>query len=537
MAVEAPETTETDEQILRRWRDDVVAFAEEACVIKDPDGQVGPIRLFPHQQQWLAEADRRDSNGNLVHKRAIACWGKRDGKSLLVSILLAHRLFLYPETQSHILSNSERQGGTVLMTRLKEIADRSPVLAAMAPQTQTTRGRIPLLMSVQFHDARGQLVATSSVEVQPCNADTVQGIAIGPWSIFASDEVHAAQDPMAYRYLAAQCEAQNALTAVSSQAGPPVDDNPVWGLYQARKQPHVHWSYRSSPGTPWAQALAAIDKAELPPALYDRLWGNAWGATGQKLFTPMQVDACMSDYALPATAKIYEILREDWGITGTGGGLDRALAWARQGGGDNSVWTTVGRTTHLTAETQRMERTQRRQTAMSGERQGRRGGAQVPALQGDHYMVLQQDLLPTGAEHEVLTSVDRARQVFGVGNHIILEQYQAGDLLGKISGLTKDHLRSFTTQAQIPMWEQFYEIVAGGRLHFPADGSLEELREELLNITVDTMGALPKYQGKPHDDRVVSLLWAIEACGAGAIGFQAGDLYHAKSAGYVMDVA
>jgi len=448
---------------VQSWQQDICAWAEECVVIRDPSGKVGPVKLFPHQRAFLEEASRRDGQGNLVHKYVAACWSKRGGKGLVVSLLLAHRLFLFAETQSYILSNSERQSISILLERVKEIAKRSPKLKAMRPRIATRKVTVPSL--------------GSSIEALPNNASTCQGLSIGPNSIFASDEIHAAQvaDPdAAFIYLAAQCEADNALIAISSQAGPPLDSNPMWRLHQVRDEPEIFFDYRTSPDTPWAVKKAAIDRKTLPSPVWDILHGNSWGAKGTKLLSMAQVDACIMDYRLPTTEDAWEALRERFDIKAQGAALDRALGYARQDAktGDNSVWSTVGRN------------------------------------DDGHYFVLQQDALPTGAEHEVLASAGRAHDLFEVTSPI-LEQFQAGDLAsgGKIEGA---ELRAMTTPAKVTMYNKLYELASNGRLHFPA--GCKDLRRELLSITVDTTHPQPRFEGKPHDDQVDALCWAITSC-------------------------
>ena len=443
---------------LRRWQSDVCAFAEEACYIRDPSGNVGPVTLFDYERAFLTEADRRDSDGNLLHHYSIACWGKRDGKGTCVSLLLAHRLFLFAETHSYILANSERQAASILLENVKQLAQRSPTLAAMGPVIETGNVSVPILDSV--------------IETLPNNASTCQGLAIAPNSFFASDEIHAAQGANpdeAFNYLCAQCEADNAAVLISSQAGPPLESNPVYRLHKLRNEPEIFFSYRTTPGTPWSKRQAELDRKTLPPPIWEILWGNAWGSRGAKLFSVAQIDACLANYGLPQNAAMWQELKAMYRINRVGGALDRALGWARQGSGDNSVWTTVGRTAD------------------------------------DHYFVLQSDLLPTGAEGECLVAARRSRELFGV-RRPILEQYQAGDLAGRIPGAD---LRPLTTQAKVGLYNGLYEIVADGRLHFSAD--CEQLRTELLSMTVDTSSPQPRFQGKPHDDHCDSLVWAIEA--------------------------
>lgn len=459
--------TELSEEHLLRWRGDVAGFLEEACCIRHPSGEVGPIRLFPHQREFIRQADKRDPFGNLVHKVVVASWPKREGKSEIAAGIGAHRLFCMRETESYILANSEEQGGNNIMGAIDDIAKLSPALQQMRPEMQKSRTNIPLAIRVPQWD--------SSIRVLPCNITTVQGIGIGAWSLLLSDETHAAKDPGVYDYLSAQCEADNAQIIISSQAGPPTDDNPVYRLYQARREPEIFVDYRTEVATPWAKRLSALDRKTKPRPVWDRLWGNAWGARGQRLFDPKEVDACVGRYKLPQTREQFLKLRSEFDIVRVGAGLDRAMAWLRQGAGDNSVWHAVGET-----------------------RDGR-------------FIVLQSDLLPTGAEAEVHAAAGKSRQLFGV-RQPILEEFQCADLSSRVPGAM---MRRMTQPAKVRMYNGLYQLVASRQLVY--SGECKQLRKELLDVMVDTTSAQPKFEGKPHDDYPDSLIWAIESCASGGI--------------------
>jgi len=83
---------------LARWRADIVAWAEECCLVKHPDtGRVEPLRLVPEQKAFMRDATMRDANENLVHTVAVFSTPKRCGKSLCVALVIAHRMTLYPD--------------------------------------------------------------------------------------------------------------------------------------------------------------------------------------------------------------------------------------------------------------------------------------------------------------------------------------------------------------------------------------------------------------------------------------------------------
>ena len=455
-------------------------FAAEVCWIRDPDNTLQPIHLFPHQDQWLRDAHQLDDHGNLIYHDVVACWGKGDGKTLMVAILLAHRLFCYPDTQHFILANSERQGAMVLFRELKRLIQSSPRLMLYRPEISDANIwiRVPAL--------------GTTLEVLPCNADTVQGYRPGPWGVFASDEVHAAANPMAFRYLRSQCEARNALVAASSQAGPPVADNPLWMYHQAHTagDPEILFSYRDRPGTRWAQVQSERDRRIYPKPIWDLFWRNAWGSRGVKLLDPDDVDACIQDFDPPSSAaEITRVLHKHFNTTSAAGaaGLDRAMSYMRLNTGDRTVWAAVVRTAETPCRYVVV------QLDILGEE-----------ISDDELAAMPEEERSQRAKAEVLEAAARARAL-GIRSSVI-ETYQGQDLIGEIPGST---LRHMSTPRKVGLYNALGQLVVTHRLAFSSAWPL--LREELLSITVDTStSATPKFEGKPHDDTVDAVLNAID---------------------------
>jgi len=476
------EPISTEEALRYTGSGGLPAFAREICWIRDPDGRTGPIELFDHQDDWLHHAHLLDDRGDLHYHDVIACWGKGDGKTLMVAILLAHRLFLYPGTDHFILANSERQGAAVLFRELERLIRSSPRLMRYQPDISDARTRIRV-------PALG-----TTLEVLPCNPDTVQGYRPGPWGVFASDEVHAAQNPMAFRYLRSQCEARNALVAVSSQAGPPIADNPLWMYQQAHDagDPEVFFSYRDRPGTRWAQAQAERDRRIYPKPIWDLFWRNAWGSRGVKLLDATDVDACIYDFDPPTTrAEIDRILLREWKTTpaASAAGLDRAMSYMRLHAGDRTVWAAVVRTTETPA----------RYVVVQLDILGQE-------LSDEELAAMSEEARSQAAKAEVLEAAARSRRL-GI-ERSVLEVYQTQDLVGEIRGATVRHM---STPRKVALYNMLGQLVVGHRLAIPR--AFELLREELLSITVDTStSSTPKFEGKPHDDTVDGLVNAIDGC-------------------------
>jgi len=312
------------------YRADVVMFAQECLWTTRPDGVgIEPLRLEPHQVTWLRQSTKRHG-GHFVYKVIVASWPKREGKSMLVSVLLAWRMCCFADQESVVLANSERQAASNIFDELVDFFRNSPALKAYVSEDDIQRRQLNVWR------------LGNTTTCVPCNFRTVQGMAVT--GILAVDELHAVQDMRAYNYLRAQTEATDSQTAISSQAGPSVSSNPVWRLYEQRDQAHIHFDYQQLHMCAWAKRLAEQQKSELTPAEYAALHENAWGGLGEKLFAAELLAAARMPYQQPETAEEWDALRTAWGWADVpyviGVGLDRAGVSRR---GDRSVWGVVGR--------------------------------------------------------------------------------------------------------------------------------------------------------------------------------------------------
>jgi len=60
---------------VRRWRGDIVAWAEENVWVRSPaTGRVGPLQLAEHQRRWLTKATERGGDGHLTRRLVVASW-------------------------------------------------------------------------------------------------------------------------------------------------------------------------------------------------------------------------------------------------------------------------------------------------------------------------------------------------------------------------------------------------------------------------------------------------------------------------------
>jgi len=459
---------------LKRWRADVCSWAEANVWVRSPDTNIlGPLRLQEHQRAWLTEATMRGADGRFARQTCVASWPKREGKSLCSALVLAWRLTCYTNQRAGIIANSERQAASVIFDALTGILRDSPALQDFVPEDciQARKLSVPALENV--------------AECYPANWRTVQGVA---FDVLASDELHASDDGgKAWTFASQQTEATDAQVIISSQAGAPVSQNPLWRLHKA-DDPSILFDYRTEPVTPWAVARAEKARAELLPGEFDLLWRNAWGATGLKLFAAADVEAAALPYTEPATAAEWEALKTSWGFAEVpcvvGVGLDRAGVSRR---GDRTVWIVCAR-------------------------------FDVP--EGEPvFRLVRCAVQKTGSEGEVLTEDRRTREVFGQPAAVLLESYGCSDLAGRIDGATLEHP---TAQRQQGLFNRLSRLFVEGRIGFPADAGTDPrsgagglLKAELVAFEYDAeREGLTRFGTQSgHDDTCYSLAWSCEAVG------------------------
>ena len=443
---------------IEQWRNDIVGWAEANVWVRSPlTGRVGPLVLLDHQKEWLREATRRDAQGNLVYRVVVASWPKREGKSICAALILAHRLACFEGQRAGIIANSERQAQSNVFDELVGIYQNSPPLAeyTTAKSFQTHKLTVSAL--------------NNRAQCWPDNWRSIQGQS---FTVLASDELHASESRgKTWTFASQQTEAAGAQAVVSSQAGAPVNSNPLWRLFNA-DEPHIFFDYRQVVAAPWGIKLATQAKAELLPGEYDYLWGNAWGATGIKLIAAADIEAACQDYAVPRTREEWEKLKKQWAWEQCviGVGLDRAGVGRK---GDRTCWT-------------------------------------VGATLEDLYRIVMVAVLETGSEGEILEVDRQTREVFGTPRKLYFEAYNCSDIVEKCQGAT---LEDPTTGRQNAIYSHLARLFLEGRIWFPAECHL--LKQELIGFEYDAeRGGHAKFGTQSgHDDTMYSAAWAVDACG------------------------
>ncbi len=445
----------------KNWRNDVVAWAEANVYLRSPEtGEVGLVKFTPHQKAWLRKATKRNKRGNFVYRVVVASWPKREGKSSSSAIIAAWRLACFEGQHVGIIANSALQAQSNVFDMLVSIYRDSPALADYVTED-----------SFRAHELSMPELGNTA-RVYPANHRTIQGI---QFDLICVDELHASEDNgQCYLYASQQTEALDAQVVISSQAGAPIDANPLWRLYNAKAK-HILFDYRDHVSTPWGKRLAAEAKAELLSGQYDYLWRNRWGQTGLGLISAEDVEAAAIDFEPPRTREQWEELKAawGWGYCSIGVGLDRAGVSAS---GDKTIWTVVARFTPPEGE----------------------------AL----FRVVGQEILPTGAEAEILACDRRTREIFGQPDALHFEAYNCSDIVDKCRGAT---LESPSAQRQQGLFSRLARLFVEGRIAF--SNRFQLFKEQLINFQYDAeSGNMLKFGSqRGHDDSVYSAAWGTEA--------------------------
>ena len=465
---------------------DTAATAAGTVRTTTPPPRGGTRRTPPTPIDALHEADAETTTA-ISELPPCFCWAKGDGKALVAG---SHQPLLSGTGRNYILATPSATGADVLFREVARIIRHSPRIREVGALESSQDQSCP-------QDRRGRQVLTTPDRGPACSRQAAEAMDHAN-SVIASDEAHRAVDSEPFSYLKSQAGAKNALMAVSSQAGPPDQSNPIYQVKCAseHEDPEVSggvlFLYHDAPRTPWGKQQAARDRGTDSPPLWELKWRNRWGSKGQRLLDPADVDACVVDYLPPSNwADVYRLLS----TLGTeaeamGAGLDRSLGYMRlnAGTGDDSVWTTAVRTTNRPA----------------------------------NYVLVQFEIL--GTEHsreELLAMTEKQRSELAkleviaaaqrsalLGNRAAtLEQYQAMDLVGEVP-LDDVVLRPMSTPRKHALYNLLYQLVTHRRLVISS--YWPQLIAELKALTVDTSGTTPKYEAKPHDDAIDGLLNALD---------------------------
>ena len=458
---------------LREWRGDICKFAESLWTLSPASGQVEPLRLQAHQQDFLRAATARDAQGRFIHRTCVASWPRREGKTLCAAILGAWRLVCWgPGQRCLVLANSREQAASNIYDAIEHVLRETPTLAGLVPEDCFGKNsiRVPAL--------------DNEVTCLPNAWRTVQGRRC---DLLCSDELHAAGDTRAYDFAARQSEGVDAQVVLSTQAGDPDDGNPIWRLYNAQAEVHIYFSYLTEHRTPWGQALADRDRAEMLDLQWRYQHLNEWGNREDALFGPDDVDRARArgeGLHLPLTVEEFKRIQHVHGSLLLTAGLDRA-----QGARDHTVLTLVGK-------------------------DSRRGSGRE---------IVRVIAMARWLEHSLEDIVGTLREWcgrYGYPMHLWAESYGSQDVVNACLGLCHAELIPPSGARQTQGFGRLATLLREGRLVIPAEGELADvLCRELKGMKYEVRGGgLLSFSGKEGsgqrrrgDDSVYAVMWAAGA--------------------------
>ncbi|MEN6545835.1 MAG: hypothetical protein ABFE07_07340 [Armatimonadia bacterium] len=478
------------EQKREVWRRDILQFCDDVLYWRTGRG-VEKWSPYGEQAKAIKRATATDRRGRPKHKTVAFCWAKRQGKSTAAAAILAWSLVTGSNAHSVVCSNSRENAMTVTFGALLNFIRNSPVLQALIPEGERQRS----VISCPLWD--------NWVRALPCNASTVQGVAItaGGWAVF--DDAHDAPLDV-LDMVASQCENPEARVLVPSMIGS--TKGFVYRLWETSKTPagkHINFDYwhgdKANRNPYVSKKWLEQRRAEVPPPVYAVLHENEPGEGADALFDLEQLLACRENWQPPTTAEEFEKLSREvfgvhdgtflgWDVLGNpllsqargrqwtlGAGIDRSLGKGR----DETVFSVVGSYTD-------------------------EAGAQ-------HYAVLRCQLIPDSKEASLVAAAEDARKVFGRVDKLIAETYQMMDAAPKVAqalGCRYD-LESAGSQAQAAAFNELWQLVNEGRFHY--SGAMEKLHEQLAGFQINTDGRLPSFtggSGAACDDYVYAACWA-----------------------------
>ena len=527
---------------IERWLPDPVRYMQEVINVRDPEGgKIGPATIYDHQGEALRGMAERDSYGTFLHTLNALSWPKREGKDFTTGGFACWRVACYPDQNIICLANSKQQAVSTIYGQILQMVELSDILS-----------KIYIISEDNLLKREIRFPATGSrISVRSCNWATIQGEAI---DLLLCSELAAAEDGgETYRMASSQTERHNAQVIIASQAGEPVEENPMWTLYRQRHLPHVFFSYSREAITPWARRKAEEKRGVDPKAVWEYHWTNAWAGQDSNFFHPEQIAAAAQPYRQPTTVLAWDMLRAAWGFADVpysmGYGLDRAGV---SGKGDSAVATWTARF-HLGGRREQLDvTTPLEQVPLDGDEPEDWGaledgqfavavettlgdaerdlaGEEAPAPDsGDPdavYRIVRVRIFPTGSEAEIRDDAAAGEAIFGQPEGAKADRYLMDDLAQHLWNAEKV---SPTPANLMTMYMLLYRLLQEGRLWFPEGAGYDPrklvggvLKRQLLNFGCKLRGN-GTYQWKTqsgHDDCVDSAgqsVWAAAAVDSGA---------------------
>lgn len=446
------------------WRD----FVNTCCILRRPDGTIGPLQLSDRQASWMDAIAAKKPDGSPRYSTVGIVGPKRSGKTVIGAAAALFVTATDEDRLSVFLGNSRESAESLSFDCVKEYLRRGPLGAAS--EVQRGRIRFPAL--------------NSEMRAVPCSAKTVAGMTVTGLAV--SDELWQADDEEPWHLISSQ-KSGNAQTLMVSQASG--IESAVYRLYRAAQDgapPHLFFDYiepdwlreHLSPNPYIDAAYLEERRVELGiPVLYAHYFLNEWRGGAGEYLDPEDLQAAIIDGAtLPTTRRQLEALLEIAGASigqcAFASGLDRAMPGTTTG--DESWFVTTART---------------------------------PA---DRVVVVQAEHCETGSKSEVRAAWGRIAALIGAWPWLKMEIYQCKDLADEWG---PEWCEAVTPSGprQHAIFSALARLFTERRMHIP-EGA-EVLVKQLGTFGCDTSTQPPRYGKKVNrkaDDSVYGLAWSVD---------------------------
>lgn len=446
------------------WRD----FVNTCCILRRPDGTIGPLQLSDRQATWMDAIAAKKPDGSPRFTTIGLTQPKRSGKTTVSG---AASLYVASTDEDRLnihLSNSRESAEDLSFRQVREFLRHGPLGAAADVQ----RGRI-------LFPALG-----SEIRAVPCSTLTTAGLTCS--GLLVSDELWAAADTEPFDLLMKQRTLHAQALVVSQASGL---QSRVYELYELSRDvapDHLWYDYITpeeldecgSPNPYMTPAKLAEWRAETPvKAQWDHWFRNVWAEGAGEYLDPEDLQAAIIDGAtLPTTRRQLEALLEIAGASigqcAFASGLDRAMPGTTTG--DESWFVTTART---------------------------------PA---DRVVVVQAEHCETGSKSEVRAAWGRIAALIGAWPWLEMEVYQCKDLADEWG---PEWCEAVTPSGprQHAIFSALARLFTERRMHIP-EGA-EVLVKQLGTFGCDTSTQPPRYGKKVNrkpDDSVYGLAWSVD---------------------------
>lgn len=439
-----------DKALLKAWQKDIVKFVDDAVYIPTPKG-IQKLRLWDYQKEILREATSL-KDGKPSYRVIALSMPKRNGKTMLGSLILTWKFITTFNCQGVVCSNSYSQAQNILFDTFKDFIRCSPIL-------------LELVKVENIYEDKILLPETKSKVV--CLSAKLQTSFGYPITIGVVDEIHASEDngEGLFQVLASQCADRDGQIILPSQASSKI--NVLYRLYQISKEDEsIYFYYTQKNLSPLiTDSFLLSRQKQMLPSQFRAYHRNEWSEGGEGLFTEEQVIGCLD--------KDFSLVGMEGYVLGSG--LDRALAFSKNA--DRTVLTFL---------------------------------AKGLVNEKEIFYVVDSRVIKFSDADSIKGALVEARQNYGLEN-LVSDVYQSADLhCWALSQGFKSEMLHLSREQQLPMFNLLYRIINEGRLKFSPDFTL--LKDELETFSVDSSTNPPKFGGHPHDDAVYSLalaLWSL----------------------------